>query len=261
MADDLARADDQATPSPLDAIRVRTPARILVGRSGPSYRTDTLLALREDHAAAVDAVRVEIDLARDLGQYLVERFDLFEVRTRAESKAQYLMRPDLGRALSESGRILLERECPRGVDLQVMIGDGLSPAAIAAQVPPLLPILADEASSRGWTFGRPFVIRYCRVGILNEVGEMLGPSVAVLLVGERPGLATAESLSAYMAYRPSGKQTDADRNLISNIHDRGLPPCEAARRILDLAAIMMREQSSGVAIGGTSSASLDNSVG
>lgn len=190
-----------------------------------------------------------MDLARDLGPELIERFGLFEVQTRAESKAQYLMRPDLGRALSEPARIALEERCPRGADLQVVIGDGLSPLAVAAQVPALLPLLEAGAVARNWRFGRPIVVRYCRVGVLNDVGAQLDATVVVLLIGERPGLATAESLSAYMAYRPVGGQTDADRNLISNIHARGLSPVEASRRILDLAERMIRERSSGVSIG------------
>jgi ethanolamine ammonia-lyase small subunit len=93
--------------------------------------------------------------------------------------------------------------------------------------------------------GQPFVIRHCRVGVLNEIGELLSPKVAILLIGERPGLATAESLSAYMAYRPSRAHTDAQRNLISNIHSRGLTPQAAAERILNLAAQMMTLQISG----------------
>lgn len=249
MTDDFAPPDEIAGSSPIDAIRARTPARILVGRAGPSYRTETLLALREDHAAAVDAVRIEIDLVRDLGPGLIERFGLFEIRTMAESKARYLMRPDLGRALDEPTLLALEERCPRGADFQVVIGDGLSPSAVSAQVPALLPLLEAGASARGWRFGRPFVVRYCRVGVINAIGDRLAPSVVVLLIGERPGLATAESLSAYMAYRPVGGRSDADRNLISNIHARGLPPDEAARRILDLADTMMRVGISGVAIG------------
>jgi len=109
-------------------------------------------------------------------------------------------------------------------------------AAVAAQVPGLLPLLADEARRRGWSFGRPFLVRHCRVGVLNDVGDLLRPEVAVLLIGERPGLATAESLSAYMAYRPRAGHTDAQRNLISNIHGRGVSLEEAARRVLALAA-------------------------
>ncbi len=98
---------------------------------------------------------------------------------------------------------------------------------------------------RGWSVGEIFVIRHCRVGILNDIGEMLGPKVAVLLIGERPGLATAESLSAYMAYQPKSSDTDANRNLISNIHVRGVSTEQAAQRILDLAASMRKTQKSG----------------
>ena len=126
-----------------------------------------------------------------------------------------------------------------------MIGDGLSVAAICAQVPLLLPLLRQESRARGWSTGQTFVIHHCRVGILNEIGELLNPAVAVLLIGERPGLATAESLSAYMAYRPRQRHTDADRNLISNIHSRGVSTSEAAIRILNLAARMISARLSG----------------
>src|SRR5437763_3647195 len=107
------------------AIRARTPARILVGRAGPSYRTPTQLSLRCDHAAALDAVRTEIDLGRDLGADLVRRFALFEVATRATTKDEYLMRPDLGRRLNDEARAALAAECPADVTLQVFVGDGL----------------------------------------------------------------------------------------------------------------------------------------
>jgi ethanolamine ammonia-lyase small subunit len=129
--------------------------------------------------------------------------------------------------------------------LQIVIGDGLSVTAIAAQVPALLPLIADGAAARGWSVGRTFAIRYCRVGILNEIGELISPKVVILLIGERPGLATAESLSAYMAYRPKSSDTDAERNLISNIHARGVGSQQAAVRILNLAAAMMARQHSG----------------
>jgi ethanolamine ammonia-lyase small subunit len=140
------------------------------------------------------------------------------------------------------------RLCPRNVDVQVVIGDGLSAAAVSAQVPRLLPLLAKATKARGWSFGRPFVVHNCRVGVMNDVGELLDPAVVVLLIGERPGLATAESLSAYMAFRPRPGHTDAQRNLISNIHSRGVTPEEAAPRILALAEKMMAMQTSGVAV-------------
>ena len=131
------------------------------------------------------------------------------------------MRPDLGRRLSAPARAEIASRRAAGADLQVVIGDGLSVAAVVRQVPALLPLLHAGAERRGWRFGRPFAVRYCRVGVLNDIGELLAPVVLVLLIGERPGLLTAESLSAYMAYRPRSGHTDAERNLISNIHARG----------------------------------------
>jgi ethanolamine ammonia-lyase small subunit len=124
----------------------------------------------------------------------------------------------------------------------------LSAAALAAQVPELLPLLERGATERGWRLGQTFAVRHCRVGILNDVGAILQPRVAILLIGERPGLATAESLSAYMAYRPQAGHTDAERNLISNIHARGVPPEQAAVRVLALADQMVAQRTSGVAI-------------
>jgi ethanolamine ammonia-lyase small subunit len=230
------------------AVRARTPARILVGRAGPSYRSATQLDLRRDHAAALDAVQTELDLGRDFGRDFVERVGLFEVGTAAGSKSEYLMRPDLGRRLNDGARAEIARLCPPGADLQVVIGDGLSAAAVAMQVPVLLPLLEQLARERGWSFGRPFVIRYCRVGVLNDIGALLDPAVVVLLIGERPGLATADSLSAYLAYHPRPGHTDAQRNLISNIHGRGVAPEAAARRILGLAEVMRRLQASGVEV-------------
>jgi ethanolamine ammonia-lyase small subunit len=245
---DLQPAEDPPLPALIEAVRARTPARIFVGRSGSAYRTPTQLALRADHAAARDAVWAEVDLLRDLGADLVAQPGLFEVATRAVTKEQYLLRPDLGRQLDDAARQTLAEKCPAGIDLQVFIGDGLSAAAVAAQVPALLPLLLDRAAAAGWTLGRPFFVRHCRVGVLNDVGDLLAPAVAVLLIGERPGLATAESLSAYMAHAPRRGDTDARRNLISNIHARGVGIAEAAHRILALAQRMRQQGASGVAV-------------
>jgi ethanolamine ammonia-lyase small subunit len=237
-------------PLPIDiqAVRSRTPARILVGRAGPAYPTAIQLELRQDHAAALDAVHAELDLLRDFGRDFVERWQLFEVRSQAANKTEFLMRPDRGRRLQEAGRQQITRLCPPKADLQVAIGDGLSAAAVVAQVPRLLPLLEQETKSLGWTFGQPFVIQYCRVGILNDIGEAIAPEMVVLLIGERPGLATAVSLSAYLAYRPRIGHTDAQRNLICNIHDRGVSPEIAAKRILSIAAKMREMKTSGVGV-------------
>lgn len=238
---------DRIDPTDLAAIaRERTPARIFFGRAGASYPTATTLQLREDHAFAVDAVRSELDLNRDLGSECVTLWNIFETRTRARDRAEYLIRPDLGRSLADPST--LQQLCPPGATLQVAIGDGLSVAAVARQVPELLPRLAEGCQARGWSFGRPFAICNARVGVLNDIGEALGAEVVVLLIGERPGLATAESLSAYLAYRPRSGQTDADRNLISNIHARGVSHDEAVRRILGLADLMVHQKMSGISV-------------
>jgi ethanolamine ammonia-lyase small subunit len=230
------------------AVRARTPARILVGRTGPAYRTATQLELRQDHAAALDAVHAELDLARDFGKDFIKRWRLFEVCTAAASKTEYLLRPDLGRRLSDLSRTEIAHECSASSDLQIVIGDGLSVAAVAAQIPTLLPLLDRNARQKGWQVGRTFVVRHCRVGLLNEIGEVIAPVVVLLLIGERPGLATAQSLSAYLAYRPRPGHTDAQRNLISNIHARGVSTESAAERIVALAEKMRAQCASGVAV-------------
>ncbi len=232
-------------PEIVRKIRARTPARLLVGRAGAAYRTSTLMDLREAHAAARDAVRAELHSEKVFGSAFVQRWSLFEACTKARGKDEFLLRPDLGRHFDEDTRAKIESRCPRESDLQIAIGDGLSVAAVTAQVPPLLPLLYEGAKERHWNVGQSFVIHYCRVGVLNEIGELLRPRVAVLLIGERPGLGTAESLSAYMAYQPRDSHTDANRNLISNVHARGLSPLEAAARILDFAARMMKTGTSG----------------
>ncbi|HET9183625.1 MAG TPA: ethanolamine ammonia-lyase subunit EutC [Candidatus Angelobacter sp.] len=232
-------------PEIIDRIRSRTPARVLVDRAGASYRTPTQLDLRAAHAAARDAVRTELDMERDLGPEMIHQWRLFEVATRAGSKDEYLLRPDLGRLFTEAAAARITGACMREPDLQVVIGDGLSVTAVAAQVPGLFPLIAAQAEKHGWKLGRPFVVRHCRVGIMNHVGELLRPEVVVLLIGERPGLATAESLSAYMAFRPRSGDSDARRNLISNIHSRGVQLEPAAARIMNLAKQMRGKRLSG----------------
>ena len=237
-------------PEIVRKIRARTPARLLVGRAGAAYRTSTQMDLREAHAAARDAVRAELNLGKTFGSAFIQQWRLFEVRTQARLKDEYLMRPDLGRHFDDESRAEIQSRCFRHNDLQIAIGDGLSVPAVAAQVPWLLPLLCEGAEERGWKIGQIFVIHHCRVGVLNEIGELIKPRVVILLIGERPGLTTAESLSAYMAYRPCNSHTDADRNLISNIHLRGLNPPEAAVSILNIAARMMRSGRSGYLLKG-----------
>jgi ethanolamine ammonia-lyase small subunit len=247
MDDDQQLTAPPAWPELVRKIRARTPARIFVER-GAAYSTQMQLELRGAHASAVDAVWSEFDLQKDFPAEFIARWQVFQVSSRAESKSQFLLRPDLGRTLSDAAKEIVAQKCPKSPDVQIVIGDGLSGAAVSAQVPALFPLLQEKMRARGWSIGQSFVVRYCRVGILNDMGDLLSPRIAVLLIGERPGLATAESLSAYMAYSPKSGHTDADRNLISNIHARGIRIPEAAERITQLASQMLTLCRSGTTV-------------
>jgi ethanolamine ammonia-lyase small subunit len=247
MDDEHKLAPPPAWPDIVRKIRARTPARIFVER-GAAYSTKMLLDLRGAQASAVDAVWTEFDLQKDFPLEFVAKWKLFQISSKAESKSQFLLRPDRGRDLGAAANDMIVRHCPKAPYIQIVIGDGLSSAAVSAQVPLLFPLLQHAFRDRGWSVGQSFVVRYSRVGIMNAIGELLSPRVIVLLIGERPGLATAESLSAYMAYSPRSGHTDADRNLISNIHARGVRIEDAAARITNLAAQMMALKHSGTTV-------------
>ena len=247
MSDDQHLAPQPRWPELVQKIRSTTPARIFVGR-GAAYTTQMSLELREAHASAVDAVWTEFELQKDFPADFVSRWQLFQVSSRAESKSQFLLRPNLGRKLSGAAENLIVERCPKAPDLQILIGDGLSVAALSEQVPTLFELLQQKARANGWSVGQTFAVRYCRVGVMNNVGDLLAPRVLLLLIGERPGLATAVSLSAYMAYCPRSGNTDAERNLISNIHARGVCVEEAADRIINLASRMMALKRSGTTL-------------
>jgi ethanolamine ammonia-lyase small subunit len=247
MGDDHSLSPQPAWPEIVRKIQARTAARIFVER-GASYTTQMELELRAAHASAVDAVWAEFDLQNDLPPDFVAQWQLFQVSSQAESKSQFLLRPDLGRKLSNAGKELIAQRCPRAPDFQIVMGDGLSAAAVSEQVPSLFPLLQQHARANGWSMGPSFAVRYCRVGIMNDIGDLLAPRVLVLLIGERPGLATAKSLSAYMAYCPVSGHTDANRNLISNIHARGVCVEDAAGRIANLASRMMALKRSGTTL-------------
>jgi ethanolamine ammonia-lyase small subunit len=228
--------------------RTVTPARLFLDGPGTAYATADLLRLRADHAAARDAVHASLGIDDAALAPLVAEHGLFAVRSCASSLAEHLAQPGLGRRFDDASRALVAASCPAGVDLQVVLGDGLSPRAVARHGPAVHDALVDAARGLGWSVGRPLLVARCRVGILNDVGDLLAPTVVVLLVGERPGLATPESMSAYLAHRPRAGHTDADRNLVSNIHTDGLGPREAAQQVVALARRMRAQGVSGVAL-------------
>jgi ethanolamine ammonia-lyase small subunit len=227
-------------PRVMPAILAATPARIAVGRSGPRYRTNTMLRFRADHAAAKDAVLSEVDPA------LLARLGLFEVGSRAGDKPIFLQRPDLGRALSDAGREEVARRIGRAPTLVVIYGDGLSAAAINLHLPEFHGALLPALAARGIQHGPPFFVRHSRVKIMDEIARLTGAQAALFVCGERPGLGFADSLSAYYIYQPAQGATDADREVISNINPRGRAPAEAARDVAGALERILREKKSGV---------------
>ena len=219
----------------------------MLGRTGTSLATAATLALRADHAVARDAVHAEITSEGVFGEERVRRYGMISLATRATTRAEYLRRPDHGRRLDDASRATLASLVVRDLDLQFVIGDGLSAAAVTANAPALLDSLWGEWTKQNIRLGPPPFVRNCRVGVMNEIGEVLNPEVVVLLVGERPGLATAESLSAYLAYRPCPGHSDANRELVSNVHRQGLSIPESTARIARLVAGMRERRWSGVA--------------
>lgn len=224
----------------LDEMRRATPARIGVSRSGTRPLTSTMLKLRLDHAAAVDSVYgvVKDETLAELG--------IWSVRSSSSSKEQYLKRPDLGRRLHpDDVRIVLER-CQSKPQVQIVLSDGLSAASIEANVRDIYPSLLDALRLQGFDWGTTFFVNGGRVGCMDHIGDLLQPQCLVLLIGERPGLVTPDSMSAYMCYRPGQGRTDSDRMVISNIHRGGTPPVEAGAHIGSLVRKMLEQQVSGI---------------
>ena len=226
----------------VQALMSVTPARIGAGRAGPRPRTAALNRFTADAAVTQDA------LWRDVSPALLEQEGLFSVQTRITGgKEEYLLRPDLGRQLSDSARETIRQRCQPGASIQVCVGDGLSAAAIEANLAKILPVIQSGAQSAGLSFGTPFFIQYCRVGVMNDIGDLLKPEVLLLLIGERPGLGRADSMSVYMGYRPQSGHNDADRDVICNIYDSGgTNPLEAGAYAVQLAQKMIKAGASGV---------------
>lgn len=237
-----AQVSGAINPAALPELIRSTTARIGVGRAGPRYKTNSLLLFQGDHAVTQDA------LYRDIDQRLLDEFNLFTVQTRvSEGKEEYLLRPDLGRQLSEESKRVLSERCVKNPNIQLVIGDGLSAAAIEANLKAIFPVMRQGAQAAGLVMGTPFHVKYCRVGVMNDIGAIIEPDVLILLIGERPGLGRAESMSAYMGYKPTRGNNDADRDVVCNIFENGgTNPLEAGAFIVQIAQKMMQYQASGV---------------
>jgi ethanolamine ammonia-lyase small subunit len=226
----------------LSELRRNTGARVAGGRTGPRPRTLALLRFLADHSRSKDTVLKEVPTA------WIEKTGLLEVRTEITDKDVYLTRPDRGRRLSDEAVATLKDKCKKNPQVQVVVSDGLSTDAITANYDELLPPLLKGLQNAGIDVGTPFFVRYGRVKVEDQIGELLGAHVVILLIGERPGLGQSESLSCYMVYKPTAETVEANRTCISNIHHAGTPPVEAAAVIVDLAKKMLEKKASGIAL-------------
>jgi ethanolamine ammonia-lyase small subunit len=227
-------------PDLLTRMQNSTSARIGVGRAGPRLRTGVLLKLRADHAAARDAV------FRDVSAELLESLGIPAVESRCANRQEHITRPDLGRRLSDSALKNSGEYFEKGKDVQIIVSDGLSSRAIEANLANLYLVLADGLKAKNISMGRPVFVRFGRVAVEDEIAALTGAKVVCILIGERPGLATAESMSAYLCYEAKMGQSESRRTVVSNIHANGIPAAEAGAYLADLIEKILEKKASGV---------------
>ncbi len=223
-------------------MKLKTPARLGSGKAGPRYKTLTMLRFRADHAAAQDAVwsDLEADFAKDN--------NLLPTKTQCESKEMYLTRPDLGRCFDEHNAKAIKGVIDTPPTVQIVVGDGLSSAAIAANAMDCLAALKDGLKARGIQTGKDIFVKYCRVGAGDAIGDITGCELVCVLVGERPGLVTDKSMSIYITYKPHTGVSESSRTVISNIHAQGTPAVEAGAYAAELIEKILRKKVSGVGL-------------
>ena len=223
-------------------LKEKTPARLGSGRAGPRYKTLTMLRFRADHAAAQDAVFSE--LPDDFG----EKNGLVSVKTRCKDKDEYLTRPDYGRSFDEENAKKIKGSITGTPRVQLVIGDGLSSAAIAANALDCAAAIRDGLKVRGIDLGQGIYVKYCRVGAGDAIGDITGCELVCMLVGERPGLVTDKSMSAYITYKPHTGVSESSRTVVSNIHAQGTPAVEAGAYVAELIETILQKKVSGVGL-------------
>ena len=220
----------------------RTPARLGSGRTGPRYKTLTMLRFRADHAAAQDAVFSQVP------ENFAAKNGMVEVQTRCHDKDEYLTRPDHGRSFDEENQKKIRAAIPGTPRVQIVVGDGLSSAAITANALDCLKAIQEGLKIQGIDPGTPIFVRYCRVGAGDAVGDVTGCELVCMLVGERPGLVTDKSMSAYLTYQPRTGVSESARTVVSNIHAQGTPAVEAGAHIAELIGTILKRKVSGVGL-------------
>lgn len=233
--------EDELSES-VQAAKKHTPARIGIGRAGTRPKTKTWLKFRLDHAAAVDAVYGEVT------EELLQKLDVFQVTTRVTDKEEYITRPDLGRRLSDESKTVIQSKCQKNPKVQIIISNGLSASAIEENVQDVYLALQQSLRNLNIEIGTTFYIDKGRVALMDEIGELLQAEVIVYLIGERPGLVSAESMSAYICYQPRMGTVEADRMVVSNIHKGGIPPLEAGAYLGTVVQKILHYKASGVGL-------------
>ena len=221
-------------------MKEKTPARLGCGKAGARYKTLTMLRFRADHAAAQDAVFSQVP------EDFAEKNGLVPVQTKCQSKDEYLTRPDHGRCFDEANQKLIRQAVQGTPRVQVVVGDGLSSAAIMANAMDCLAAIRDGLKLQGIELGKTLFVRYCRVGAGDAVGDVTGCELVCVLVGERPGLVTDKSMSAYITYKPHTGVSESSRTVVSNIHAQGTPAVEAGAYIAELIGKILQKKVSGV---------------
>lgn len=234
--------EDNDKEAQLAKMRKQTLARIAVGRAGSRPKTDTWLKFRFDHAAAVDAVYGEVQ------DDLLSRLDLFQVQTKVKDKEEYIRRPDLGRRLSDEAKDILKTKCEHAPIVQIVASNGLSASAIETNLEDVYLSLKQSLKNLNINVGTTFYVDKGRVALMDDIGELLQPDIVIMLIGERPGLVSAESLSAYLCYKPRLGTIEADRMVVSNIHKGGIPPIEAGAYLGTVLQKVLEYEASGVSL-------------
>jgi ethanolamine ammonia-lyase small subunit len=232
----------------LNDLRDLTPARVGLGRAGISMPTDALLAFTLDHARARDAVHGTFGTAEIAEGLTALGFKPILLASQARNRRDYLRRPDLGRMLDPASRNALTDNSGMPGQLVIVIGDGLSPAAVNVHAVELVRSLAPRLAEAGIEISGTAIATGARVALADEIGAMLGARMVLMLIGERPGLSAPDSLGAYLTFAPRIGLTDADRNCVSNIHGAGLSYAEAAFKIAWLVREGLVRQITGVAL-------------
>ena len=234
--------DRVAFPERMGRLTGATPSRIVVGRAGLRYPTDTYLTLRADHAFAKDAV-----VSEPSAEFLA-KLGAVELRTKAADLETFLLYPDQGRVLDDASLLRLRNEGTRGVDVQIVLADGLSAWAAEAN-PGLLAELQRQLSAAGFTHGKPLWVHRARIAVADQIGVELGAKATLICLGERPGLGTGDSLSIYLAWNPRIGQDNAEKNCISNVRPKGFSVADAAHQAVEILVKAKEVGAGGLAIG------------